>query len=354
VLKYRPAPSFYKQPSIASQSAATEVPDGFPPAWYNSVTITPAEVKQVCAMHLTAAFLNWSSVVYNQAIANGIRDSLAAMNIKLVAQTDFSLDPAGLSGDVSSILALRPDIVFAGGTTDPNQAAAALAPVIQRKLTLVMFCEGAAGYSTGPGAAVASVICYNPYALGASVADAMHKEFPKGASIGFIHWITTNVTVHQRDQGFLDELKKYPNLKIVANEGMPDPNTANTVAQAMITRYPQINAVYAPWEDPPAVGIEAGLESAHATNVKIFTMDLGPQGASDMAHGGQIAEDSAEDVYDWGVSAGIVAALNAIHKPFPKFLIAPVYAVTASNLVSGYNFMHGPELPLPAADVPKS
>ena len=52
-------------------------------------------------------------------------------------------------------------------------------------------------------------------------------------------------------------LEKYPNLKLVADLPMDDPNKADTVASALITRNPNVNVIYGPWDSPPSEGIVA-------------------------------------------------------------------------------------------------
>jgi ribose transport system substrate-binding protein len=114
--------------------------------------------------------------------------------------------------------------------------------------------------------------------LGVNAADRMNTLLgPKGGQIGLLHFSPGSQTDNQRDGGFINELKKYPKIKIVAtgvdNDAAP---TALTVVSAMLTAHPQIKAIYAPDEEGVVGTAEAVKRANDVGKVKVMGWDAGP------------------------------------------------------------------------------
>jgi ribose transport system substrate-binding protein len=326
------------------------------PVWWNTVTVTADQVQSICAKKLTAVILDWDKVQYNLTLRAGIGDVLDALGIKLLRTTSFNFDPNGLAGDLAAVLPLKPDIIFTGGTIDPNQFAAIMKPATDAGIQVVSWNTGAREWETGQGKPLTAMVAYDFYNLGLQMADAIHEKYPDGANFGYIHWINNVLPIQLREGGLLDGLKKYPNIKIIAdggeadpassNSGYNDPNAAQAATQAFLIRHPEVNVLFAAWEDPPGVGEEAALKSLHLEDkVDIVTMDLGAQGAAELSKDGPITVDMAQGIYDGGRVEAMLAGLAAIGVQTPPFVIVPTFAANSDNLSDAWNVMHGPAFP---------
>jgi ribose transport system substrate-binding protein len=192
------------------------------------------------------------------------------------------------------------------------------------------------------------------------MADAIHATWPDGANFGYIHWINDVDSIHTRERGLLDGLKKYPNIKIISNGpadpgssgGYTDPSNAAAYTQAFLTQHPEVNVLFAPWEDPPAIGEAAAIKALGLQDkVKIATMDLGNAGALQVRTGGVIAMDMAQDVYDGGRLMALTAALAHEHLNTHDYVMVPTYPISkTTNMKEAWDFMHGPEVTCPASD----
>jgi ribose transport system substrate-binding protein len=351
-VQFRPLPSWLELPPASTLApagglaGATEG-EGPQPEWYNALKITPQQVQEIRSKHLTAAILNWSDAVYNVAIANGAKHVFDAVGIKVIAETNWNFDPGTLSRQLSSVLLKHPDIILTGGTLTPQNAPQILAPAVNQKVTIALMSAGADPKVWTPGKQFANFISYPTFLLGETIADAVHKAYPDGANIGMVYWKTTTPIVVQRDNGFVDGLKKYPNLHLVVRSGFADPAQAGSVASAMLLKYKDLDVVYAPWDSPPGDEIVAAIRASGNTKMKMVSLDIGTTGAKGILDGSIVLEESAEDVYDWGTTAALSAALSTIGQKVPPFLVTPVYACTKDNLTECWDFMHGPGLPLP-------
>ncbi len=109
-------------------------------------------------------------------------------------------------------------------------------------------------------------------------ADRLAKKLgPAGGHIGLLHFSPGSQTDIERTGGFINELKKYPKVKIVAT-GVDNVSavTGLSLVSNMLTAHPEIVAVYAPDEEG-TVGAAQAIQRAHkAGKVQLFGWDAGP------------------------------------------------------------------------------
>lgn len=350
VLNGWPVPDFVKIPPIAELAPDPNYYGEFTPTNFNDLKITPEDVAAIRAKGWKAAFLNWSGVPYNQSFTFGIRRAFEELGINLVATTNFEFDAVKASSDVLNVLPLNPDIIITG-VLDPAQWPGILQPARDRGITIEMWSQGVEGWEVGFDKPLCNITSYDPAYDGATVADGIKKWYPNGAKVGMIHWSFNHPVVKGRDQGFRDRLASFgPNYPLIADLPMDDPNKADAVASALITRFPDVEVIYGPWDSPPAEGIVAAIRASGRTDIKVATMDLGFVGAHEIAHDGIIFHDTAQAVYEGGRTMAIASALCRLGKPVPPFLIVPTYGVDKDNLNTGWLYMHGPDIPLPPED----
>lgn len=351
VLNGWPAPSWLKVPTTADLANypgnLSDYYSPYAPTNYSDLKMTQADVDAIRAKHWKAAFLNWSGVPYNQSFTFGMRRAFGELGIDLVATTDFEFDAVQANAQLQDVLPLNPDIIITG-VLDPTQWPGILQPAVDKGMTITMWSQGVQGWQVGKQ--LCNITSYDPAYDGATVADGIHKWYPNGANVGYIHWTFNHPVVKGRDAGFLNELAKYPNLKIVSQLGMDDPNKADTVAAALITRHPEVQVIYGPWDSPPSEGIEAAIRASGRNDIKVATMDIGFTGAHDIAHNGIIFHDTGQSVYEGGRTMAMASALCRLGKKVPPFLIVPTFGVDKSNLNSAWLYMHGPNIPLPSQD----
>ena len=340
--------------SMPSTSASLGTQEPLKPTWYTELKVTPEQQQAICAKHLSGVYLDWSGVPFNQAIREGIKDVFAALGIKLLRITDYSFNPSGFTGDLAAVLPLHPNIVMTGGAISPEQFATIMQPAINQGAIVTTWGLGARQWKTGAGQPLKTVVGYDFYHLGTQLADAIHQAYPNGTNFGYIHWVNNSLAIHNREQGMLDELKKYPNIKIVTNgnpspdepaSGFTDFNASQAYTVAFLRSHPEVNVLFAPWEDPPAIGEEAAITALHSP-VHIATMDLGTQGAAELVNGGVISIDMAQGMYDGGRSMALSAALSAIGGKIYPYIIVPTTPATKDNVNDAWVFMHGPNLPI--------
>lgn len=341
----RPAlPSWVELP--AADTLTTRGNVGENPTWSSDVNITDEQVQQVCGMGLKAAFLNWSSGAYNQAVLAGARDAFDALGIDLVAVTNYNFDQAQLATDVRNVMALKPDIILYSGV-DPTADRAALQPAVDAGVSIVSFANAPGEWTTGKPDNFVTLISYDTHGNGAAVAREVAKRFPDGAKLGMIYFDANYKIVNEREKGFEDELAK-TNIETVTRLPMSDPTKTQDITTAMLARNPDVEVIFAPW-DLPADGVVAALNAA-GNQVPVAHIDLGFTGATQIAcDTGPVFVMSSQLVYDWGFTGGISAALKKLGQPVPPYIVTPVFAATKDNLKEAWELAYGGVVPLPDA-----
>ncbi|MDQ3871431.1 MAG: substrate-binding domain-containing protein, partial [Chloroflexota bacterium] len=141
---------------------------------------------------------------------------------------------------------------------------------------------------------------------------------------------------NQRDQAFKTVIGQcFPNIQVVAQQGLADPAKGEDIAAAMLTQHQDLNGIYAPW-DQPAEGVVAAVRAAGRSNVKVVTMDLGATNDLDMAQGGIVYGKAVDLPYLIGQAVATEGAYGMLAKQAPPFAMVPTIEVTKDNLAEAY------------------
>ena len=156
---------------------------------------------------------------------------------------------------------------------------------------------------------------------------------------GKVAWIFHDAqyyVTNQRDNAFKTTIQSdYPDIQIVAEQGLADPARAEEIANALLVQHPDLDGIYVTWAEP-AEGVLAALRSAGNTHTKIVTLDLSEPVALDMVQGGNVAAIVADQAYDLGRAMATTAGYGLLGKEAPPFIVAPATTVTKTNVAQGY------------------
>lgn len=198
-------------------------------------------------------------------------------NIKLTVFTSDN-DAAKELSNMQDIVGQKPDLIL----FDPVDSAAATASVNQAnnaKIPLVTFDRGV------NGGKVVSHIASDNVAGGKMAADFLKQKFPKGANVAELQGILATDVAKQRGQGFEDELKTVPNLKLVSKQTANfDKSQGFTVFQNILQANPKINAVFAQ-NDEMALGAVGAAKAAKRTDIAIVGFDAAPEAVTAVKSG---------------------------------------------------------------------
>lgn len=319
--------------AATTQATQTVGPQGEKPTWYSDLKLTDAEKETIRKGHYKAAYLLHTTSDFTNALLAGAKAAFKDLGIDLVVTTDAAMDSTKQKTDVETALALKPDIILTL-VIDPVSGAEAFRPAVQKGVKLVFMSNLPVGYVQGRD--YVSIVTDDLYGMGKAAAEMLADSMNKKGNVAWLYHDAEYYVTNQRDKAFKSVIQStYPNMKIIAEKGIANPADAESIASALITQHPEINAFYVPW-DTPAEGVVAACRAAKRPDIKVVTLDLGANNGLDMVKGGNVIGIAADLAYQLGYTKAICGAYGLLGKKAPAFVIVPAIKVTKKNIVEGW------------------
>ncbi|MBA3519101.1 MAG: substrate-binding domain-containing protein [Rhizobiales bacterium] len=318
---------------VAPGIAQTKGPGGESPTPTSEITLTDEEVAKLKEGKYTAALLWHTSSDFVNAVTAGATDEFNRLGIEVVATTDAGFDAAKQKSDVETVMAKNPSAILVL-PLDPTTAAEALRPAVEAGAKVVLLSNVPAGYKHGTD--YVAIVTDDLFQMGKQAADALAAALGKKGKVAWIYHDAQYYVTNQRDNAFRTTIQNdYPDMEIVAEQGIADPARAEEIANALLLKNPDLNGVYVTWAEP-AEGVLAALRAAGNADTKIVTLDLSEPVALDMVQGGNVAAIVTDQAYELGRAMATVAGYGLLGKEAPPFLVAPATTVTKANVEQGY------------------
>lgn len=311
----------------------TTGPAGEPGTPTDQVSLTPDEMAKVKAGNYKAAILWHTSGDFVNGVDRGIKDVFSQLGVTIVSEVDAEFDAAKQASQVETVMALNPDIVITL-VVDPVSGATAFKKVVDAGKKLVLISNVPQGFTYGKD--YVGIVSDDFFGIGTATADLMGKALGGSGKVGYIFHDANYYVTNQRDKAFKTVMGQcFPNIQIVAESGLADPAKGEDIAGAMLTQHPDLNGIYAPW-DQPAEGVVAALRSAGKPDIKVVTIDLGANNDLDMAQGGNVYGKAIDLPYVIGTTVATEGAYGVLGKSAPPFAMVPALEVTNANLAAAY------------------
>jgi ribose transport system substrate-binding protein len=313
----------------------TRGPNGERATPTSALRLTSGEVARVRAGRYTAALVWHENSDFVTAVTAGARDEFRQLGIEVVAQTSANFDAAREKSDVETVAAKKPSVLLTL-PVDPVVTAPAYKAVARQGTRIVLLSNVPQGMK--PGRDYVDVVTDDLFEMGRRAADALAAAVGEKGSVGYFFRDANSYVANHRDQAFLKTITgNYPNVKVVAKQGIADPNQTEDEANAVLLKNPDLSGVYVTFSQPPGEGVLAALRANNNTTTKIVSLDLDEPLALDMAKGGNTFALIADRAYELGQAMAKSAAYGVLRKRAPAFVVAPAMTITKSNLVQGYH-----------------
>lgn len=325
----------------------TTGPNGEIPVYASEIEITDEQIAEIKSMNLTAAIaMQYTGNDWSQAQIEALKTTFESYGIKVVAVTDPNFDAAQQTADIESILALDPDILV----SIPVDTAAN--SEIYKKATeqgvKVVFMNQA-GDNMVPGEDYVTIVSPDDMGNGARCAHLLAKSIGGKGKVAIIYYDavfrTTNIRYEQAKKVFAES---YPEIEVIAEQGFngsDNAGAAGEVASALLTRYPELDGIWAVW-DVPAEGIVAAVKAAgREEDVAVTTIDLGLNVGIELAKNGVIKGIAAQQVYDAGVTEAKCAALSILGVEVPTFISTSGFVVNRDNVLDTWKKVYYSDAP---------
>ncbi len=343
-------PAFATDPDVALKELATKVlskgPNGEDPAPAASITLSDDELAKIKAMNATAALVfHYGGNDWSNAQAAALKDQFGKMGIKVIAVTDAGFKPEKQVADIETVMAQKPNIIVSI-PVDGQATAGAYKAAAKAGAKLVFMDNIPAGFKAGTD--YVSAVSADNYGNGVASAHLMAKALGSKGEIGIVFHAADFFVTKQRYDGFKKTItEQYPDIKIVAEQGIGGPDfagDAEKAAGAILTSHPETKAIWAVW-DVPAEGVMAAARAAGREDLKIINMDLGENVAIEMAKGGMIKGIASQRPYDAGIVEAKLAGYALLGKPAPAYVALPAGPITHDTLLDGWKEIYHAEAP---------
>lgn len=318
-------------PAIAA--GTTKGPHGEAATPASSVTLTPKQEAKVKDGKFTAA-LSWHTTSdWSAAVGNGAKDEFARLGIEVVAETDAGFDAARQKSDIETILAKKPSVIVSL-PVDPETAPEAYRPALAAGTKLMFVDNAPKGFVHGTD--YIAISSADLVQMGTKAGEALAEKLSGKGKVGYIFHDADFYVTNQRDRAFKATIENFPDMEIVAEQGLADPARAEDIGNAFVAQNPDLDAIYVTWAEPAEL-VLAALRNAGNKHTSIVTLDLSEPLALDMVRGGNVAAIVADEAYAIGTTAARAAALGLIGETVPPFLAVDAIAVTGDSVKEGWN-----------------
>jgi ribose transport system substrate-binding protein len=326
-------------------------PNGETASPASDVTLTDAQVTQVKGMNATAAIvMHYGGNDWATAQIAGLKSEFGRLGINVIATTDANFKPDQQVSDIQTVMTKKPSIMVSI-PTDPVATAAAYRSVTQAGTKLVFMDNVPQGFKAGSD--YVTVVSADNEGNGETAAHLLAKHLGGKGNIGVIYHNADFFVTQQRYDGFQKTLKAdYPNLKIVAKQGIAGPDfagDAQNAANAMLSKNPDLDAIWAVW-DVPAEGVMAAARADGRSDLTVVTEDLGLNVAIAMAKKQLVVGLGAQRPFDQGVTEARAAALSLLNQQVPPYLAWNSLAVTHDNVLDAWKTVYHADPPKQLAD----
>lgn len=309
-----------------------------------TLQLTAEEVAKIKEGNFTAAIsLHYAGNDWSNAQVKGITETFEKMGIEVISVTDAQFRPEKQVADIETILARNPDILVSF-PVDPVSMAPSYKQALDAGVKLVFMDNPPQDFVAGED--YVSVVSADNYGNGVEAAHLLAKSLGEKGKIGVLFLDIDFFVTNQRKEAFEKTIKEqYPDIEIVASAGVADPNEADAVASALLTRHPDLDGMFSVW-DLLGDGVMSAARTAGREDLAISTIDLGINAAISIAQGGMTKGLGAQLPYDQGVAEAILGGYSLLEKEAPPYVAVPAMSVTQENVLEAWETVYQTEPPV--------
>jgi ribose transport system substrate-binding protein len=324
-----PSKSYYTTDVELLGAIETRGPEGQVPIWYKALSLTEEEKDRIRKGNYTIGYCQICAGELNDVIGYSIEHVAKDLNMKYLWAFD-DLSALNQRDNVESMLAAGADIICAL-SIDPQISGETFRMVAEQGKSICFLSNKAPmkwkeEYTGG-------LVFWDLAGLGPIMAEALNKEMGGEAKIGWVYHDANFFITNIRDDGFKNAIDKYPGMEIVYEapwSGMEA--DAEDVANAMMLKHPEINAIYLPWQEAlmPTISV---LNSMGKKNVKIVLHDLNANAAMEMIKSDNVLMICQPASWDYGVAIALMGCYTLLGKELPaECVVVPGLGSTRDNL----------------------
>jgi ribose transport system substrate-binding protein len=291
--------------------------------------LTEGDLAEIQGKGYTAVIVkNFTNHIWSQMQIAGITDTCEKFGIKILTVTDANSDIDKQVSDLESAIQLNPNILFVKPIAD-EPLIDGIREAKAKGIKVVMIDTASQVFKARDD--YAGMVQADNYVYSTMCIDAIAEAMGGSGEIALLDFKFSIFHTDMRSRAAREHLAaKYPNIKIVAEQGVEGPDEAATVFESMLTAHPNITGAWGCWD---ALGMAAATV-AENFNKKVAASGPGisVDSAYDMATLGTYVGGSNDLPYDMGVTEALMAIAALCGKDVPPFVALPVIGLSKANL----------------------
>jgi ribose transport system substrate-binding protein len=285
--------------------------------------------------------LDWS-----QLQVAGITDTLKQYGVTVtgVASAEYQVDKQ--IADIENTIQQHPDGIISI-PVDFTATAPTYKKVSQAGIKLVFMDSIPTGLQHPQE--YASMISADSQGNGMIAAQILASCVPQDGTIGLVNFGVDYFSTNERTKGVRAWMQKNrPDIKMKQVD-FTDPAKVSQIAGDFLTGNPDVQGVYAVW-DQPALDTLSSMR-AQSIDIPVTTVDLGLQSAIEIAKGGPLKATGSQRPYDQGVAEALAMMNALIGKETPAWVGVQSLPVVQSNVLESYKTVFKKDPPKELMDV---
>jgi ribose transport system substrate-binding protein len=289
--------------------------------------------RAAVSLHTTAA--DWS-ILQRQ----GIEAALSEFNIELITVTDAQMKVEKQISDLENIISMKPDILISF-VLDKDSMGPVLKKASAAGIKVALIDAVPDGFKSPED--YAGMGTADNYANGKGAAQALVDYLGGEGEVAMLNFVSSLFHTDARTKGARDVFAQYPNIKVVAEQGVDGAETGATATESILIANPNLKGIWAVW-DTPGMGAVGVIENL-GRDVKVVTVDLSEDTAYSIATGGAMLATGAQHPYDQGVAEAMIGIAALAGVKTPSFVQVPGELVTKGTLKKNWERIYKTPLP---------
>ena len=290
-----------------------------------AVAVAPSATAKPAKQYRIALVTGDNHDPFYVTMNDGAQAAAKKLGVKVTWQGPATFEAAPQISILDAVLASKPDFLLVA----PTDVQALIGPLKQfgsRKVPVMTVDTDV----TAKNVRLGNVTSDNR--LGGKLAAQYLSR--SSATVAYVGEQRGVFTTDERWKGFEAEIKKHPGIKYVgAQFGADDPNTATSIVNALLARYPNLTGIFAS-DTAYGQGAAVAVQNAgKAGKVKIIAFDAEPDEVTALKRG-LIQALIVQKAYDMGLKAvtDAVAFLKSGKKP--PALTQPSYVIATKDNIA--------------------
>ena len=322
---------------------STVGPRGEAPVNSDVLYLLDTQIKSVRKMGMKAAVvLHDTKSDFSRVLIRGLKQEMANLDIDLIYLSDAGYDPYIERLQLISALLKAPDLLIIL-PLNPDDLTYYLKLANERNTAVAILSNLSEGLEHPKD--YAGVVTGDLFQMGRYAAEMVASSMAGSGEVAILYHNTPYYVTNQRDQALETVLKhRYPNISIVAREGVNSTEEAEAKTLEILKYHPEVDAIYAPWASF-AKGSLAGLRKMNNKTVKLFTVDFDKDLSKDMMSGGNVGGFVVDHPFDIGLALVRLGVLSKIGEPTPALITVRAEKVDKQSLAIRWREIQHEEIP---------